>query len=720
MNESLEQFEYQKRQSHESIEEWASKCKKLKAACDEEQSRRNELEREIRNQQERNREIKNKLDETLKEVEDRNQEIHNIHQEGLNLENLLKQENAERKRLEKEFNIANRDLLEARDNLQLLQDDSRILKDDCDRLNATLKAETEKYEKEVVDHSKSKAKLKKAEENIEEMRTELDEKEDHIDQLSSRLEQQEKHNRQLASKNEENRDKLEELYKEKLACERRVDQVLIKAANFRRNTVVKLDSLRAELMEARSISIANTETANRLFKSKLSELLDRFDFAMQQKEQEHEYEIETLKERLNDEFTHNFESLKTEYYRMNLERQEEYDERFNEQAKQLEYKEEANRKLTEKLNELGKDLERRDVKQSQLKSEFLELKREKEDIVLQLEQANQTFIKDLESAQDELKKAYEDSAQEKKSLEEKYSKESSQLKREIEKLKDNHGDVVRRHEMQVRELERGKEDEIFNLRKYYEDTINQLEIAAKTAKGTEDMLIDKVNRLDNKILKLKKKVEELEKENKDLKEMYEKKLEMFETRMIEVNKLVERENEETNMFREEKINELDQSLKTIHMLQMELKSKNEKIAGLMSERNRIDHHFRDAESELSTRLNYMDKQKHDLIEKNMYQSREIEQLHQLLSKAYKLGDEKLSDTRKKDIQEDNLTPSRSIHYRPKKDYIKIEKRYDPHEASSHSNRANASKEKSRSMYYDQFEPQLHSTGGGESKRKKNY
>lgn len=658
--ESLEELEIQKRRSNESIEEWEMKCKKLKVACDDEQLRRNDLERELRIYQERFKELTEKLEEYSKEKDDKENQLRHLNYEATNLQVTLKEASKDRKRIDREFDDLHRAFFEAKELLKVLQEENKLVKEDNKRLGDKIKeiisSETQKFDKELGEHMKTKTRLKNSEEKIMALTVKVEENEYLIQQLRRSVDDQESQNRQLISRIEEYKIKTEDLNDQRARSERKVEKILLRTSIFRRNTFSKLEALKTELADMKNSNKSFVSSLMRQFELKFLELQNRIKYVLEQKEKKHHAEIEALKEKLFTEANENSEKLKQKHQEAHTLLQEEHEKKYSEQKNVVQNIEDENRGLEERLNEAEREIERRNLKEMQLEREFFELKREKEGLSMKLEQAKQVYIKQIEDAHEEIDRLTKIFEEQKRTMEERYIIEMDIINRENEGLRNNYATTVQKYESQLHALTEEQQAEVKSTKKNLKEAVNQMEDSIESTQEAEYEFIEKIAKLENKITKMKDKNTDLERENESLRDMYQRKVKDFEERIMEVGQILESETQAMVFFKEEKMSEISQYMNTIKNLQGEIRERDDRIDGMIGERKKLEQSIRELESDLSVKIDEISDEKQDLLRRTLQQTKEIEQLHSLLSKAYQIRDERFEETKKR-VPKESEQPS---------------------------------------------------------------
>ena len=715
LNEYIEQLENQKRQLHESVEEWAAKTRKLKVSCDEEQSHSSGLERELRVQQEKLKDLNENLETVVSQLDAKEKELQDLNKETFNLGSTLKEGGKERKKLERDINALNIDLQETQEKLRMQHNENDALKEQnkglMDRVNEVIKTEGEKLQKEADEHFETKNKLLTVENRLEEVRAALEENEDQLQQMNEYLEQQNQQNKNLSRNLEETRERLEEASKLKLAGERRIDQILIRTASFRRVTVNQLDLLRSQLRELISFNASQINSLVRVHEEKFFELLTEVKLVLGRKDKQYQNSIDTLKNELSDQFFRDSEKLKAKYYKDCLQLQEEYENKYEEKERELKFVNERNYKLSEKVNDLERETERRDIKQTQLEGDFLSIQKEKGDLNIRFEQVKQSFVKEIEKLNESLNLANENALSEKRALEEGFTNEVSSLKNEIGKLSESYSETLRKHDEQVAELTLEQELKVKAARDDLLETRKQLEKTMIESNGVEERLNDKVVKLESKVSKLKNRTKDLEVENKSAKDFYESRLYLFEEKLSEVNKAVEEENQAVTVLTVEKANEISDCVKVIRMLEEDVKSKTLKISALFKERDSFEKHIREIESELDLKNDQINMQKQSFLDRTLQQTKEIEQLHYILSKSYRTKDEPSETLKKRDTRVRNSSTSsyETGNSRLKSEHSKTDRDFTFYKSNDSFQKIPSDKEKAKSLHPNMLGQQENST-----------
>ena len=713
LGDSVQQLELQKRKLHESAEEWAEKSRRVKAAYEEEQGRNNELERELRRYQEKYNETINQLEETVIEVEERRSEVANLNNEVNTLGMSLKGSSKERKKLDQELSELNRNLLEAQERIRRLEEENSGLKEENvsleEKVKEILTVEEEKYTKEANEHVKTKLRLQSAEDQVVLMENEIDDNRDKIDEMKGQLEDIERRNEELERSNEVNKEKMERLQKEKRASERNVDQILIRITAWRRANEDKLDFMRKEMEELKSVSNAQVNSLIRENEMAILKLVERVNSILDAKARKFQQEKEELAAQMEMEFNQNYGALRAEYEDKYLDLQESFELKSLEHERQLEYKDGAYGRLMERANELSKELERRDLRQAQTDNELNRTRKAKEEASMTLDQTTLKLTKELDITKEDLRRATEEAERARKEMEEKYSAEKELLNKEIEKFSED----IKSYEDKLRSLMTEHEDEKLRSTKEFQETKGQLKASLKASKGAEDMLIMKVSKLEQRINELKRVEIDVRRENEDLKTAYEKRVEEFENKMNEIMKTMEEGEEAMATFRQDKIQEMNQYLGTIHLLQEEVTMKNDRVNKLLEERDRFEVHLKEIESEVMKKANQFDEEKQELMGLTTAQAQEIEQLHMLLSSSYRPSSGKdetggaISSTRKREVK--GPETSKHVHLgvnRLKSNLSRTEKQPDYYSNSTPTMRME--KEKARTIHPYNQENKYHS------------
>jgi len=308
------------------------------------------------------------------------------------------------------------------------------------------------------------------------------------------------------------------------------------------------------------------------------------------------------------------------------------------------------------------------------------------------------------------------SQEKKKGIEEKYSSEINNLNKEIEK----HMEDLKDYENKLKKLMTDSEEDRNKMSKEFEESKRQFEISLKISQGTEEMLVSKVSKLENRIAQLKKHELELETENNELKETYGKKVEAFETQLNEVNQITEEEREAVSKFRDEKINEMNQYLNTISLLQEELKGKNDKVKKLIDDRDRIENYMRDLQNEVETRIEEAATERLELLNQTKAQSKEIENLHLLLSKTHRVREEGASTHRRRETKAlDDLSSYRNVNNKFKRDLSRTERGGGEHHYKTlDPSKMQSDKEKARTISSHGNEQNFYSTRETNASRRK--
>ncbi len=713
LGDSVQQLELQKRKLHESAEEWAEKSRRVKAAYEEEQGRNNELERELRTYQEKYSEARDQLEETVIEVEERRSEVANLNNEVSTLGMTLKGSSKERKKLDQELSELNRNLLEAQERIRRLEEENSGLKEENESLEEKVKeivtVEEERYTKEANEHVKTKVRLQSAEDQVVLMENELDDNRDKIDEMKGQLEDIERRNEELERSNEVNKEKMEKLQKEKRTSERNIDQILIRITAWRRLNEDKLDFMRKEMEELRGVSNTHVNSLMRENEKAVMKLMERVHSVFDQKARKFQQEKEELAAQMEMEFNQNYGALRAEYEDKYLDLQESFELKSLEHERQLEYKDDSYGRLLERANELSKELERRDLRQAQTDNELNRTRKAKEEASLTLDHTTQKLTKELDVTRDDLKRATEEAERSRKEMEEKYSAEIQLLNKEIEKFSED----IKSYEDKLRSLMTEHEDEKLRSTREFQETRGQLEASLKASKGAEDMLITKVSKLEQRINELKRVEIDVRRENEDVKSAYEKRVEEFENKMNEIMKTMEEGEEAMATFRQDKIQEMNQYLGTIHILQEEVTMKNDRVNKLLEERDRFEVHLKEIESEVMKKANQFDEEKQELMGLTTAQAQEIEQLHQLLSSSYRPSSGKedteriSSTTRKREVARGSETSKTvGVNNKLKGNFSRTEK--GPEYYSSTAAAIRMDKEKARTINAYNQENKYHS------------
>ena len=144
----------------------------------------------------------------------------------------------------------------------------------------------------------------------------------------------------------------------------------------------------------------------------------------------------------------------------------------------------------------------------------------------------------------------------------------------------------------------------------------------------------------------------LDRQNREMTNAYENRIEEMESNLEEVNTMTKRELYKAEEFKIERKNEIKRYRKVIQDLEEELRQRGEKNSALLEEKNRIIDLIRDLQRELASKNDEMEKYKQEVSIKSAHQTREVEQLHTLLTKSYKTVNQSLEKSRENEPESD--------------------------------------------------------------------
>jgi len=160
---------------------------------------------------------------------------------------------------------------------------------------------------------------------------------------------------------------------------------------------------------------------------------------------------------------------------------------------------------------------------------------------------------------------------------------------------------------------------------------------------------------------------------------------------------------------------MNQYLNTISLLQEEIKAKNDKIKKLIDDRDRIEQYMRDLQVEVETRTEELASERSELLNRTKAQSKEIDQLHLLLSKSHRSREE--THRRREGKALEDLSAYRNVNNKFKRDLSRTERggeHYKTHDPS----KMQSDKEKARTISNNMSDQNYYSTKESNSTRRK--
>ena len=657
---TITELETQKKKLFETIEEWGTKSKKLKEVCENEQHKRLEMEKNVREQQENYGEIRKLLDDTKREIQDRDSLISHLNQEIANLENGLDGQQKQHIGLEKEYEEMKREYLRREQNKDKsnreLEDEKGFLIEEEKRLhNKIVEVERlaeERYALEARDHTETRTKLKYSEERVRLLNVELKENEVKIQKLRQFTEELEKDNNKLKLKLSESENHVFEKERENADIQRMASRSRVINEQFRRNLeALVADKVRALRSELRGVGTDCLNIINALKRDnelKVEGLLTRFKRVLERTAEHHENEKESLHERLDKEFTYEIGNLKREYESVNKDLCESYEKKVADKERSLDILAEKYENLKERTENVEREHRSEKDKRINLedqvdrqKKEINERKKEREASEKKSEEIQNRLTDEINNVNKEARRAREEFFDEKRELDIRHTEEINDLVEQIEAIKEKSRQNMVLYEERIKDLGARQVEELSKANTEHDEEKYRFNQEIRRLQDIEKVLREEIIALKEELDGLDRSCIELERHKKDIANAYERRIEEFEVSLDEANSIIKREAYKNEELKIEKMNEGKKHRKTIQGLEDELRQRSDRISSLLEERNRFLEVIREQKRQIEFKDEAMDRQKHDVASRTTQQTKEIEQLHKLLTKSYKTVNQSL-------------------------------------------------------------------------------
>jgi len=651
---TISELETQRKKLFDTIEEWGNKSKKLKGLCEEEQQKRQEVEESLREQQEKYKELSRVLDDTRAEINDKNEQIKNLLKNIAELENNINAQKHQYKTLQREFEDAKLEFgsvdQQRTENMKSLKEQIDTLKAENKTLNdkilEIIKSEKERFDAEVTAHHETKNQLKSYENKLQAVGIEVDNYEQQIDKLKKTIDELEGEKTELKTKLGVSENNIRIAAKEKSDLMKKIEQHIVHLGEIKKNVQIfmlsKLGTFRSDLRDLKTYFQTTISNLAREQEYKFADIQSQYRMAMDRRLARFEDEKLNVQTRLKSEFQHDLDNLTEKYERLQKEIAASHEQRLQEKERRIEQLMEEIDVFNRKMNQTEREVDRLNhaLTQSQeehanTRAQLAAVTREKDNLSLKLAQTEKKFIEEIQELTEEMKRTQLNTDREKEDLQLRHQQEIVELHEQIETFKNRHLEVLKRYDDEIRELVKTHTYEIDTVKRNYEDALSQLRRVVANAERNEQDLHERIAKFQEKINQLEKQIYDAEIEKNTMRASYEHRLEEFESKMEEVNFALQREHKKIEDYRAEKNQEVSHYKSTVQVLQEEIRIKSERINNLLAERVRFEQHIRDLQAQLDKKTLEMDRQRQEILDKTMNQTKEIEHLHNLLSKSYR-------------------------------------------------------------------------------------
>ena len=651
---NLQDNEIQKKKLFENMEELTLKNKKIKGLLEQEENQRINIEKEMQNLKAKTADLTKLFEETKNELQDKNTQIKTLSKEIENYDISLATETKKVKALQRDIEDSKNELNATdgqkneiigslKDNIENLKREHKILQE---KLSDMIKTEKDRYDNESNMHLETRSKLKHLESKLQNQQLDNENNEQQIDKLKRNI-------IDLETLNGENRLKIVKLenlvnmfQKDKNELLKKIEEGTIRnqqaMLNIETSIKGRLNDYKKELIELKEYSKNLLFSSTKEFTFKISNVMNISREIFRGKEIEFEKERNTIRYQLENDFNRRVDQMKEQYNNMQKDLISEYDQKFYDKEKRIELLQENFEKNTNKLNSVEREIDRNNLKLAQSEEDNAKskiqislLNQEKETMNGRFEALKLRYNQDINEVNKESYRFKEGSLIEKKEQEFKIKQEIEKVLQVVELLKERNLRNLQKFEGDIQKLNEFNIDEIQSIKQYYENKINLLNDQLYNYEKLERDFLAKISNLQDKLAKFERHTKDLEKEKFDMRQAYEKKLENFDVQMEQVNYNMHFEAERSKKFKSDRQEEIEKFNNHISTLEGELKHRNERILVLINDKTRLEKQIKELQGIIEAKSTLLDKQRQDIIDKTSIQTKEIEQLHHLLSKSYK-------------------------------------------------------------------------------------
>eukprot|EP01016_Furgasonia_blochmanni_P055027 TRINITY_DN9139_c0_g2_i5.p2 TRINITY_DN9139_c0_g2~~TRINITY_DN9139_c0_g2_i5.p2 ORF type:complete len:624 (+),score=218.82 TRINITY_DN9139_c0_g2_i5:87-1874(+) len=573
----------------ETIEELNNKLRKSKGTLEEEIALKERAEAELAEKRKKFQEISNALVNAQGENSQMANEIQTLTREVEKKEESLRTEGRKSRTLQRELEDLKSEIAIdetqkkefAKNQKEIIETLKRENKSLSDRIIEVTKIEGEKLEREINEHFETKSKLKLAENTIQGLKFDLENQGNNGSRLRSQINEIEGVVQELREKNAKLEKSVNGLAEERQELARVVEkkEKSIQGLKnmFNNSVIAKCTRVRKDLEslkdQVKGIFETNVKAQRERLRDSYEELKDLWRAHLLR-------EKDSIIDYSNRELHENLRGLKEKF--INTERQirMEFDARFHEQEKVIEFLKENKERLENEVHQsekenhgLRKNIESLQNEMNELQRELGGLRQESETLRQRAEvnegdsrQVIGKYQNELKSLKHQLVMKENGWVEERNDMQHQFRTEANNLVRAVELLKESNARNMSEMESKLREVEKQYEAEIGDLKTKFQAKINNFKYTLATLEQNEDDLRSKNLRASETIETFERRNADLERELGRLRKEYEGSLRTLQSSLESVGKEHQLEIEKNMKMRVEKNGEVDRLMRQICLL----------------------------------------------------------------------------------------------------------------------------------------------------------
>lgn len=661
----------QRKQLYAAVEEWGAKSMQLRKIYEDEVNARKQAEADVQMLQQNMQEIRAAFDDMKQSHYTQGEDLKNLSKENETLRSDLLNETKRNKALTRELEDQKHEnknaeahnseiIKELKDQVSELKRDNKQLND---RIIGLIESTNQKFEKETISHFESKNALKVAENTIQQKDNEIRAYQTQIEKQRIALEIAEDTNNQLKEEVASRDNELQNLSKTRHNLVKENEGLKQKSRDFRNQVKVfvqqRLKGFKRDLLDLKqhyetAIGDLAKETAFKLenLANVARELLWKANATQTE-------ELGYLRSRLTSEYNLKIQEVKEELDKSHKETVEALQRKAFNRDKEFEDFKVEFEILKKKNSGMEKELERvvdRNYKLeeelAQFRADNAHLTRDKEYLEQKLQQTKATYGSELQDLNKELTKIREENAQQKRELQYKQDTEIKELQNELDAADRKLERTVAKYEEQFKTLQASYDQELAEIKKLSTEKIESLTEIIQGLEDGSQQLLKRNREFQEKITELEKDRAAREQRTLELQADYENRIEELRYHIEEQKLSADMESDNLQRLKREKAREIEGLQAQIKRLNDDITARNERVNNLQQDKLKLEDKVRDLQRQMDLKASESDKYKRELFEKQKTQTKEIEQLHTLLSKSYSNVALSKENRRREETQED--------------------------------------------------------------------
>ncbi|CAG9314454.1 unnamed protein product [Blepharisma stoltei] len=619
------------------------KIGKLEGMCEEEKRKRVQIESEEEAMKRIVEDYKQRLQEQEEQLSTAQQRYENrIKQNTESLEDELEKERSKAKTLSRELQTLKDDLEYIQQEKAEVQQNFTTIKFQLDESKRNRFEESSKFEEESARHMETRSKLLQSEGRNKHLCSELEGYEKKVSDLKEALRSNETEMMKLKNKLYEYDNELSCTDNEKRLIQKQLGLAEAESAELKercKNLLKgKLKVLRSDLKALKNFHNNEAQMLRKDINSSIQDLLFRFMEATNFMRKKMDTKVQEVSEEINRQWSQKMQEMEDSISKQSTMSIQQYQEKCAIQEKQLEAVRNAAQLLKKDQKNMIDELERMRKRNFELQENVNKLERDNSQLDSLLKKNSEAFDKlqvEVKQETSKLKQAGDIALDKtKRDLLTKHESELKQALKSLEEAKKDKNETERKFEEQIKTIENLRETELTQLKKRYQDLLDQAYSDLETERDQN--------------LKLKQKFRQVEDETHYLEKEHLNSIQEFELKLTQLERQMKSELDKTASSTIQKASDVERLSQKLREAAKEIEARDEERQENLKEKEKIRAKLQELESK-------MELQGKNFQTQLSIKEKEIESLRNMLSKSYSESMDQVKRARELDRETQELT-----------------------------------------------------------------